>query len=149
MRVRSAQDQALRRGSDLATVNEIRAELFATLLPVRGQLALMAAAQHGGPVVAVLAYLRCAFGMLLEDNQNPPCSSWSLRPRQPTVLPMTRWRVCSTPMPTIDVDQFRATASAYTGWKTSAADDHSRGAAAVGNVIESKMVQKIATLTAM
>jgi hypothetical protein len=72
--VRSAQDQVLRQGCDLASVNEALAELLNQLLPVHDQLVHVAAAEHGGPVGAILEYLRCAFGNAARGLPDPAVS---------------------------------------------------------------------------
>lgn len=72
--VRSAQEQMLRRGCDLASVNEVLADLLKALLPVHTQLASVAATHPVGPVAAVLEYLRCAFGHAARGLPEPAVS---------------------------------------------------------------------------
>lgn len=60
--VRTAQDGVLRRGSDLATVDHMLADLFADLAPVLDRLETTASSAPDGAVAAVLGYLRLAFG---------------------------------------------------------------------------------------
>ena len=57
----SAYEHVLRRGCDLATVNEALAELFVAVVPEWERLMLIAVALPAGSTVAVLEHLRWAF----------------------------------------------------------------------------------------
>jgi hypothetical protein len=60
--VQVAQQELLGSPRDLANVNEVLAAVFVDVAPIYGLLRDMATAQPAGPVAAMLAHLRVAFG---------------------------------------------------------------------------------------
>ncbi len=73
--IRVAQEDVVRRGWEQASVNETLNDLLQVLAPVYDQLAAMAEAEPTGPVAAVLAHLRRAFGLAVEGFPESAVSS--------------------------------------------------------------------------
>jgi hypothetical protein len=73
--VQTAQHSLLRGRCDLASVNEMLANLLSEFAPVYDDLARMAVDEPGGPVAVVLGHLRDAFGHAARGRPDPAVSS--------------------------------------------------------------------------